>query len=141
MRLFPIIYPGDHKFATEVQRLREEGVLAFVIAVPWRMIVQHEEQAKKNHNGYTISTLNSNGGLGAIDACAILEDRTRAELMAEVGSQDQAVYHIRLLDHISRFNLQKIIEARLSARIAAGDLRYGEGGLAKLSGIIQEVLS
>jgi hypothetical protein len=58
-RQFPILHPA------------KDGVLW----LPWAMLEEHEEQAKKNHGGQTLTRLAERGGLGASEAVAILEGR------------------------------------------------------------------
>lgn len=42
--------------------------------IPWDMIGEHEDQAMKNHY-QTLTRLSQRGGLNAIEALAVIEDR------------------------------------------------------------------
>lgn len=42
-------------------------------SIPWAMLAPHEEQAKRNHD-QTLQRLAERGGLGAIEAVAVLRD-------------------------------------------------------------------
>ena len=69
MKMFPIM--TDHRDVAEV---RQSFGIAMVVQMPWPMMLQHQEQALKNHD-HTIVTLASRGGLSACEALAVLEDR------------------------------------------------------------------
>lgn len=97
-KLFPIIYPGSHRFNVEVGRLRGEGLCAFMIAVPWKMLEAHADTVSRNHNVMSLSSL-ADPGLSALQVCAILEDRDPYNLRDHIGA-DQAVHHARLLNHL-----------------------------------------
>ncbi|MNV77860.1 hypothetical protein D3C71_1713180 [compost metagenome] len=44
------------------------------------MIAPHEDQARKNHHGQSLSQLNGRGGVHAAQAVAILEDRPETDM-------------------------------------------------------------
>lgn len=44
-------------------------------AIPWALLLPHEKQALKNHDGQHLERLAARGGLEASEACAVLEDR------------------------------------------------------------------
>lgn len=43
--------------------------------LPWEFIAPHEQQAKENHGGQTLDTLNRRGGLDPSEAVAVVGDR------------------------------------------------------------------
>lgn len=44
-------------------------------AIPFALLLPHEKQAMKNHDGQDLNRLAARGGLEASEACAVLEDR------------------------------------------------------------------
>lgn len=44
-------------------------------AIPYALLLPHEKQAMKNHDGQDLDRLAARGGLEASEACAVLEDR------------------------------------------------------------------
>lgn len=63
--------------------------------VPWPMMIEHEDQALRNHGGQSLDTLANRGGLGPDEAIAVLEgrrwrkmdeDEARAQLRAFVAA-------------------------------------------------------
>lgn len=74
-RLFSIFGPEQ-----AVHAVRTGGGMFMAIHLPWDMIAPHEEQARKNHNGLSLSQLNGRGGVYAAAAVAILEDRPETEM-------------------------------------------------------------
>lgn len=95
MKPMPIIYPGAYKFRDEVNRLREGGLLAFMIAVPYNMLVPHEAQALAYH-GRPLSYL-AEVGISAQEACAILMDKSPMELPDRTNN---AYWHRVLLNMV-----------------------------------------
>ncbi|MCZ7862627.1 hypothetical protein O9X98_14725 [Agrobacterium salinitolerans] len=63
-----------------VHAVRTGGGMFMAIHLPWDMIAPHEEQARENHNGLSLSQLNGRGGVHAAAAVAILEDRPETEM-------------------------------------------------------------
>jgi hypothetical protein len=66
---FPIQLPDRYE---ERKYLEERGVI--IHSVPWGLMVEHEVQAKRNHD-QTIAELARRCGLSACEAVAVLEDR------------------------------------------------------------------
>lgn len=78
-KYFPIMLRQsfDKKYlSTEeaIRHMRKLGVIALVLQVPWEMMLEHEDQARRNHS-QSIALLASRGGLGVDEACAVLQDR------------------------------------------------------------------
>ena len=73
--MFPIMASMKYEFEERVKQLRAGGCVAFVVAVPWALLVPHEEQARSNHGGQSLKRLAERGGLSACEALAVLEDR------------------------------------------------------------------
>lgn len=75
MSTFPIMkLPGDRS-----PNLRT--------AIPLALIAPHEEQAQRNHGGQTLQRLAERGGLSAVEALAVLEDRRWYEIAEPVARQ------------------------------------------------------
>lgn len=45
------------------------------LLIPWDLIALHDDQARKNHCGQSLVTLNMRGGLSPSEAIAILDDK------------------------------------------------------------------
>lgn len=63
-----------------VHAMLSGGGLFMAVHIPWDMIAPHEEQARKNHRGQSLSQLNGRGGVHAAQAVAILEDRPETDM-------------------------------------------------------------
>lgn len=75
MKTFPILLQQAYDVERDtVKRLRRDGALLVVVAVPWDLMVAHEKQCLKNHS-QTVKRLAERGGLSLCEAVAVLEDR------------------------------------------------------------------
>lgn len=94
MKIFPILrgYRLDEKIAG----LRQHGVQMIVIALPWRMIEPHENQARRNH-AQSLETLAGRGGLSTCEAVAVLQDRP----WRKMPSQEAEWALVKLLEEYS----------------------------------------
>lgn len=101
MKMFPVIYAGDARFAAEVHRLRDLGLHAFVIGVPYPMLVNHLPQVARNHDGASLTSLEQRGGLTAMEVNAILLDCERYEI---TWPKDQPYNHRVLLNFIQEWH-------------------------------------
>lgn len=57
-------------------------------AIPYALLLPHEKQAMKNHDGQDLDRLAARGGLEASEACAVLEDRPWRPMTRE-AAQDR----------------------------------------------------
>lgn len=97
--LFPIMVP---RYTSELpgflKELREAGVAAMVVGIPWEIIEPHEAQARANHGGQSLRQLADRGGLSPAEALAVMADQPFAVLR----SHEQAEAYRQLLLAILR---------------------------------------
>ena len=76
-------------------------------SIPWRIIEPHREQAYKNHR-QTLERLDQRGGLDAMEAVAVLEDRDYRKRWQHTG--DRLELNAQIREAINR--LQEIVRLR-----------------------------
>lgn len=97
--LFPIMVP---RYSSELpgflKDLREAGVTALVVGIPWDIIEPHEAQAIANYGGLSLRDLADHGGLSPAEALAVMADRPFAALR----SDEQVEAYRQLYDIVRR---------------------------------------
>lgn len=76
-------------------------------SIPWSLIAAHEKQALENHCGQSLKRLAERCGLSAMEAVAVLEDKTFHDRWGWSQSAQQTRDNI--LEAIRR--LQELVEA------------------------------
>lgn len=93
-------------------------------AIPYALLLPHEKQAMKNHDGQDLDRLAARGGLEASEACAVLEDRPWRPMTREAA-------HDRLWELVFSAAQEAIMEREAAERALGKAWLKGAASLAE----------